>query len=97
MNPDDTDGPIQINCCSPAYQANDGSGDAGIADCFANHPTMPYCDMVDCVNSLCPDPTNTTGMTCCEPIVETCECACNDFILSQGWPIPLLEAGSMDK
>ena len=93
MNPDDTDGPIQINCCSPAYQANDGSGDAGIADCFANHPTMPYCDMVDCVNALCPDPTNTTGMTCCEPIVETCECACNDFILSQGWPIPLLEAG----
>ena len=36
MNPDDTDGPIAINCCSPAYMGAFGS--AGIADCFFDHP-----------------------------------------------------------
>ena len=39
-------------------------------------------DMIDCVNALCPDPTNTTGMTCCAPLEETCDCASPNLPIS---------------
>jgi len=83
---DDTTGPGFVNCCSPAY-VNTMNGLTGIVQCFADHPGLPYCDMVDCVNALCPDPLSTTGMTCCEPIEETCNCACQDWLTINGIPI----------
>ena len=48
---------------------------------------MPYCDMVDCVNALCPDPYTSTGMTCCAPVEDTCDCACQDWLTVNGIPI----------
>jgi len=83
---DDTEGPGFVNCCSPAY-VNLASGLFGMAQCFIDHPGLPYCDMIDCVNSLCPDPLSTTGMTCCVPLEETCNCACEDWLTVNGIPI----------
>ena len=80
-------GPGNVNCCSPAY-VNTNNGTSGMAVCFTDHPGLPYCDMVDCVNYLCPDPYSTTAMTCCTPIEETCDCACLDWLSVNGIPTP---------
>jgi len=81
-------GPTNVNCCSPAY-VNSMNGLTGIVQCFDDNPGLPYCDMIDCVNALCPDPDplNTTGMTCCAPVEETCNCACEDWLTVNGIPI----------
>jgi len=89
---DDSTEPM-INCCSPAYIDFFGVP-TGLAGCVAEYTdpvsglmTIPFCDMVDCVGTLCPDPGSTTAMTCCGPVRETCYCACDAYAISQGLTI----------
>ena len=94
--PDDTSdfgGGQPSNCCSPAFIDTNGAN-TGLAGCFDDNPGHPYCDMVDCVNSLCPAPAPSLEMTCCEVPVESCECACEAFLISQGWSGTLDNSGA---
>ena len=72
-----------VNCCSPAFINSSGVA-TGLAGCVADNPSLPFCDMIDCVNSLCPAPAPSDEMTCCEPLTESCDCACNTWVASNG-------------
>ena len=96
-----------VTCCSPNYIDPFG-GMTGLWGCFNDWPNVTeYCDMVDCVNDLCPDPTApldpngvATGVTCCAPQEDTCVCACDDYVLANGlgwileWMGPWYSAGN---
>ena len=71
------------NCCSPLYVNNAGAN-TGLAGCIQDHPNHPYCDMIDCINSLCPQPAPSTEMMCCVPPENSCICACDTWITQNG-------------
>ena len=96
-----------VNCCSPNY-IDPWGGATGLWGCFQDWgANMEYCSMVECINDLCPDPLapvdpygTATGVTCCAPQEDTCVCACDDYVATNGlgwtliWNGPWYSAGN---
>ena len=58
-------------CCDPSAGCTPPSG-------------LPWCFMVDCTNALCPPTPPATLPTCCDPVDDSCDCACEAPVNSTG-------------
>ena len=58
-------------CCDPGAGCVPPSG-------------LPWCFMVDCTNALCPPTPPATLPTCCDPVDDSCDCACDAPVNSKG-------------